>query len=395
MIKKFTKAFLLALLFNGTIFAQWVIQGPPTTAKLTALYFFNSTTGYASGAFSPMYKTTDGGLSWNSVGSYPAADIDFFDATVGYAAATGGSASLKKTIDGGNTWSNLTAPNSSSMWGTFATSQDVVYFIATDNKVHKSINGGISFTSINLVNSNYPTDIVFTHPDTGYISTQNGKIFKTTNAGSSWLEIYSVPATWLNNIHFVDSRNGYIAGSAGKIFKTTDAGLTWTQIVAGSPAILFAIRFSDVNHGLAAGTGGVILKTIDGGLNWTSEPTNSNSFIYALYFTDSGSVVAVGDSGLVLTNTNVWTDVHEIKNNFVSTIFPNPFSESAAIRLGNISYKTNIKLTIFNTAGSILREQMFASTEKMIFSKENLLAGIYFYKLDVDGNYFTGKMMIY
>ena len=59
---------------------QWVTQNSGTSSFLTSVYFVSADTGYVCSEGGSVYKTTNGGTSWNSVGSGPGYSLYFTDA---------------------------------------------------------------------------------------------------------------------------------------------------------------------------------------------------------------------------------------------------------------------------------------------------------------------------
>src|SRR6185295_5695787 len=100
----------------------WNVIPTAMTGKLESVVFTSATTGFTSGSFQYIYKTTNGGTTWAAAGSYDAKDLYFFDANNGYSAGVAETGTMKNTTNAGSSWTTLTPPNSSSMWGTFATS---------------------------------------------------------------------------------------------------------------------------------------------------------------------------------------------------------------------------------------------------------------------------------
>ena len=162
--------------------------------------------GYAATAYERIYKTTDGGITWNSKhdgnsSQSSIADILFpFDTQTGYAlSSTGGALNSKilKTTDGGDSWTILDA-------GT---------------------------TSV-LSNISFPT------PQVGYIAADGiygnnpSRFLKTTDGGSTW-NIVGVPYGYsLTSVCFPNGVDtGYVVGShSGAILKTITGGGIITSV---------------------------------------------------------------------------------------------------------------------------------------------------------------------
>ncbi len=203
---KFRKRFLSVL---ASFLCLWIIAGSgvsPARAQWTKLAtfdgyiscvrFVNDTLGFVGLGLSPgmpltappikVYRTTDGGLTWNPATvpqgySGEICDIQMADTKNGRLAITGGRCALWKTTDGGVTW------NETSLFGTG--------------------------TSVRVT----PSAIVVTNLfGLGYISTDGGLTFQNTYFSST------------NGMDFVDANHGAISGfRAPNWLYTADGGLTW------------------------------------------------------------------------------------------------------------------------------------------------------------------------
>ncbi len=385
----FILLFSTILLFSShKINAQWTQQTSPTSSKLEGLYFTDSNIGFTSGSTTQMYKTTNGGQTWTSVGNYPARDIHFVDANNGYASSAAGAANgtMKKTTNGGTTWSAITPPNSSAYLGVFATSATTAYFINTEDKVIKSTNSGTTLSSYTIPlttpGSQNLTDIFFTDSNTGFICAQGGKIFKTTNAGATWTDLAVNNSTTLNAVFFINTATGYVAGTGGKILKTTDGGTTWTDKSTPAVAALNAIRFFDANNGLAVGLSGKIFRTVNGGDTWIAEESGTTSHLYNIFYLSASSAVIVGDNGTILKNVNVLSGNEFIKNNDFA-FFPNPVVAASTLTVSNFNSYKNLTLEIYNTNGQLLKKDAIKSDQYQL-NKSDYGSGIYLVHLKED-----------
>jgi hypothetical protein len=82
---------------------------------------------------------------------------------------------------------------------------------------------------------------------------------------------------------------------------------------------------------------------------------------------------------------------------FVSQNFPNPFNPTTLISY-YIPWSGNVKLTIYNSVGQVVKELVNGYKEsgsyKIEFDGSALSSGVYFYKLDSKGNSITRKMTL-
>jgi len=84
------------------------------------------------------------------------------------------------------------------------------------------------------------------------------------------------------------------------------------------------------------------------------------------------------------------------ENNINVNIFPNPFSTSATLSIdGSETYKYNT-IKIYNLLGQEVRSMFIGNQNEITINRDNLAAGMYFYKLITNKNetLATGKMII-
>lgn len=160
-----------------------------------AIQFVNASTGYIAGSTATysnpvILKTADAGATWTNL-TYPGADpiksIYFTDASTGYAAA--GKDYVYKTTDGGTTWNKVTLTfNAYAVYFTDANTG----FLAgkgiglQTGFVYKTTDAGATWTACNG-NSYYELyHLVFTDASNGYAVGRNGEIMTTNDGGAKW-----------------------------------------------------------------------------------------------------------------------------------------------------------------------------------------------------------------
>lgn len=241
------------------------IAGHPFIAVLSASTIF-SVLG------DTLYKSFDGGKSFstNQFTEGPLSRPYFININIGYLASTG-EGTLFKTVDGGHTWS--LAPGASNL--KLANSPKSLFFVnentgwAADWGFVYRTNGSTNSWSQTSPNSEgiplayfpFAVDeqtIFISSPTIGINGTT---IFKSIDGGQHYTKIAQLNSTrpehWVD-LHFFDENEGY--ATAGKnAYKTVDGGNTWSNIVSLGTAELFELYFIDNNHGWACGTYGTIL----------------------------------------------------------------------------------------------------------------------------------------
>ena len=188
-----------------------------------------------------VYKTTDGGLTWNGTFGLPWAStydliIDPSTSDVLYA-GLGNTPGVYKSVDGGDNWSDA----STGISGTFVralavdhTDTDILYATGVPcDGIYKSLNGGASWTALDTGLANDcrwsmvmdPND-----PDTLYTGSRG--VYRTTDGGGSWLLVDTGLPQWsvINALSIVpDSSRIYAGESIEGVFVSDDSGATWTE----------------------------------------------------------------------------------------------------------------------------------------------------------------------
>ncbi|QOJ29926.1 MAG: T9SS type A sorting domain-containing protein [Ignavibacteriales bacterium] len=342
-----------------------------STASFWSIDMIDANTGFISGTNSAVYKTTNGGASWDSVttGGFPAGltfrKIDFVNANTGWVFVSTPNTSttyVYKTTDGGATWSG----------------QD--HGIAPGSNAQ--IYGGHMLTE---------TD--------GYALTWEPRVLRTTNGGTTWTLQTTVDGHggFLYDIKMVDTSTGYMVGSSGRFYKTTNGGLLWDTISV--PTRSYAFNSMEMINpqtlALFGGTG-VNFITVDGGLTWMNKNTSAATLNGSHWSfdtqTNTWALFTAGTNGAILKNT--------------ISIVPVELAAFSATVTGNdvnLSWKTVTELN--NRGFEIERKDASGSWSKIgyvsgngtstriheySFSDKGLKDGNYTYRLkqiDYDGAY--------
>lgn len=110
--------------------ASWDQRDFKEDAMFNSVQFVDAQHGFITGEFGKVYRTTDGGASWNAAPNigedfYPYAAL-FTSAREGYVAGLAGA--MLRTTDGGDTWSALDNPGAQPQYG-LARVGDTVYSV--------------------------------------------------------------------------------------------------------------------------------------------------------------------------------------------------------------------------------------------------------------------------
>ncbi|PKP01537.1 MAG: hypothetical protein CVU11_14950 [Bacteroidetes bacterium HGW-Bacteroidetes-6] len=271
----------------------WESYASPYFLSLMRMSFPTPETGYAVGLDlttnkSTVVKTTNGGNSWaNTNMNYNKwlMGTCFLSANYGFAVGEYGKA--YRTTDGGLSWDSLVTGTNLNLESVFFT--DSLNGIAVGGGlpfpalILKTNDGGNSWSEVSSGATNYLLSVYFPSPQIGYIAGWNGNILKTTDGGSSWTTQTPVDIYGNLDVFFIDDNTGYVVGGdeffAG-IMKTTDGGQTWVAQSAPVSAGMEAIYFINPDLGFCVGNLGTILKTTNGGMGFGDEDPAINVQIF-------------------------------------------------------------------------------------------------------------------
>ncbi|HEV2666216.1 MAG TPA: YCF48-related protein, partial [Blastocatellia bacterium] len=339
---------------------NWKVMnhGVEIVENLRAVYFLDSTTGWAAGDAGAVYRTTDGGRDWKPQSPGSDADINFIyfiDLNHGWALgksgaktsdANGGENVLFITSDGGRTWTSKPLPN---VTGLHFINAKTGWAVGRNFTLLKTTDGGLEWSKVGGVeklvgspveSSNYDfgfSDIHFTDAKHGWLianyygQARNdiGGVFKTSDGGATWKRLPLMIQTrhnsglftpgLLHSANFTDANTGSITGEMydgeSRYFfalHTRDGGRTWSLFRIPSRATHIS-QFLDPARGWTAGflpraSGDeaaaydtTLLRTENGGLGWRIDLVARGRRIRGVFFLSPTKGWAVGDRGMILS----------------------------------------------------------------------------------------------
>ncbi len=409
MKKLFT---IILMLVAVSINAQWVQQYTGTTANLYDIEFLNRYTGWTVGGSGACLKTTNGGVNWiqmnHPVGGKTLGSVHIVDSNVVY--FVGNFETIFKTTDGGTSWiviKNGPSGNSDSYFGLYFINKDSGWVCGNGNKVLRTRNGGITFDS-GYVTSNWLYDMYFKDSQTGFV-TSEGRIFKTTNGGSTWfysLQLSDTRIFW--KISFVEKQYGWLASmNAPSVFRTNDSGENWTMIYDSIKIKwMFGVCFINKDTGFIGGMYNKLFKTTDGGYNWSRENTQTdNQTFESIEFVNDTVGWICSTSGVILhtttggqTITGVASQIENIADKYeLYQNYPNPFNNQTKIRF-EIPKFSEVRIVIYDILGKqrdIILDGIYqAGKYEVNYSPKDLGSGIYFYRMEINGEITKTKKLI-
>jgi photosystem II stability/assembly factor-like uncharacterized protein len=200
--------------------------------EIKDVFFINDQVGFVAISKDTLMKTTDGCKTFtmalsDSSGGFEV--IQFVTGNTGFVIDRNNF--VYKTMDGGESWEKIKIELSGAFLQDIkCVNQDTLFVVAgggsqvMDGYVIKSINGGKTWDTTRTINLSH---ICFVSESTGF-ACGSGGIIKTTDAGKTWDTISGLSA---EDIIFMDELNGYFSDKRS-LFKTIDGGRNWNLVKA-------------------------------------------------------------------------------------------------------------------------------------------------------------------
>lgn len=290
--------YLFVLLLHQNPYAQWIKQNVATDASFRAIHTVSEKVVWIGGSKGTFIKTTDGGKNWQVKQVPEAEKLDFrdvhaFDENTAILMSAGeaeqGHAKIYRTEDGGNTWNIVYQTSEKGIFFDGIDFWDKQNGIAFSDPINghffiiKTKDGGKTWLPINLENipSNQEGEAAFAASGTSLIVSGKNNVYICTGGASN-----------------------------ARIFKSINQGENWevinTSMPAGKTNGLFGLRFWDNLHGIAVGGDYLeinkaipnVLITNDGGKTWLDAPqTNPAGLKEGVAIYKKKILIAVGPSG--------------------------------------------------------------------------------------------------
>ncbi|MBS0204286.1 MAG: hypothetical protein JSS49_15390 [Planctomycetes bacterium] len=234
-------------------------------------------TGLDSGV---LMLTEDGGQTWRKLGNgtlNPITYVKFFGPEEGIIVgrpSTNVPTGIQRTADGGKTWHPI-AGAATAPWRAAS-------FIAPDMGAVGGPEGRLSLVGGDqLLASKLPLQglrsvraVTLANDDSGWMAGDGGLVLRTSSGGVVWESPAApLPEELRLGMDFraveIRGENVWLAGSPGSvIWHSPNAGRTWQRYLTGQTAPLNSLRFVNESTGIAVGEFGTILRTEDGGRTW-------------------------------------------------------------------------------------------------------------------------------
>jgi photosystem II stability/assembly factor-like uncharacterized protein len=287
----------------------------------------------------PIYRSTDGGVSWGSF-QLP---TDWAPETIAftprrpetvYAGTWGG---IYRSTDGGSSWTPAglvrgcrnalpdsscdvqeiaIAPNGRVLYAgvlscTAASSPEGCYYSGPGLFISRD--AGASWVADGFKGQSVSLTLDPRRPDNVYVSADAG-LFKSMNGGASWKKLASLPKS--ADVPVFDPRNPqvlYVDAFGHLLFKSTDGGASWTKLRGRLPENIESVFIDPYPpHDLYAETSNAVadsklFQSTDGGLSWRDSDLGGGGWATNVVFGPEAAYVGTFNGVFEKTNTaTVW-----------------------------------------------------------------------------------------
>ena len=444
---------LAIAIFAGIGFAQnlaWTVQHLPETDLMIQVKAVDLSVAWALGLHGRIFRTTDGGTTWTSVGHSLALGggntncIDATSATTAFVCGVNWDA-----------WNGVVPPNDTTfIWRT------------TDGGGTWSVVFAQPHGFVDAAKMISPTEGV----GVGDPVPGEGKwtFVRTTDSGASWSRIPSGPAQINGELGLYRSLCTYGTkhiwfgtwvgnNTSAAVYRSTDAGLTWSRKNTPFQYDACTVWFSDSLHGLCSETslarstdGGVtwiptrhdtlglagwdwlgyqngwlalasvsggkdlwatldttVYRSTNWGASWSIAYANTNdTLLYSSFVTVGDSTVGwfttLGANIVTCRYRELPVGVHELANGNVPTEFglsqnyPNPFNPTTDISF-QLPVASNVRLTVYDILGCevavLVNERKAPGSYNVQFNGSGLASGVYLCRLQA-GDFVSAKKLL-
>ena len=228
------------ILFTNDTGQNWSIIQTGMMASYSSGQMINETIGVAVGVnaiFQPFFtRTDDGWNTWDSTSFYiendnifyegRLTDVFFINSSVGFATAivdvpAGGA--IVRTTDGGITWETVLFYNEA-LYSIDFTWDGVGYAVGDHGTIVQSIDDGDTWVELESGIDTALHAVDFPSETTGCAVGDTGMILRTDDAGITWVQQSSGTTVDLRDVTYITQQVGYVVGEQGIILGTHTGG---------------------------------------------------------------------------------------------------------------------------------------------------------------------------
>jgi len=371
-----------------------------------------------------VFRTTDGGANWKSLGfSYSdCIDVSIVDSSHIWVAG-GYAGAIYATSNGGQTWNvqfqdttktdfinyiKMFDLNNGIAMGDALTDSTLTAFLRTSD-------GGTHWTMVNRSATGWSFDgwrmIDFPTPTVGYFFASGGpwRFYKTTDGGSAWSLLSMGWSKGLYVLKFYNERLGLVRALDGGLYRTLDGGSTWDSLPRPSPHWGEAFSFAPGNPAKVWFLDSDDLYfSSDTGRTWTAQlhVTGGPSSGRDIVFTDAQHGWLLGDKDILYRTDNggdplptgIGEESRVVPKEFsLFPNYPNPFNPTTTIKY-TLPEAAQVTLTLYSVLGQqimvLVNERQEPGYHEVTLRGLSLGSGVYLLRLQAGGFMASRKLLL-
>lgn len=278
---------------------------------------------------SGIVRTTDNGVTWNSVRLEPASSFvgtlsgEIFCTNVGWSEF-----GVSQSTDDGQTWNQVNTGLPDSAIVCIASNLVGELFVGHSTGIYRSLNNGNTWDKISNNFGSYSVlNLVYFNNQKLFAGTQFDGVLRSSDNGIDW-ELTNYPSDDnlpIKTIFIQNNENIFVSVEAGYgyiLYKSSDGGLSWHPAIDGLDTYnVSTLSMNKISGNLYIGSfpHGFYLSS-DEGTTWVSRNTGlTNTFIQTLSTNMNGDIFAGTYFGGVFRTTNEGLQWQEVNNGITYT----------------------------------------------------------------------------
>lgn len=279
---------------------------------------------FAGSLFYGVYRSADGGQTWNAANTGLRARSVWTSLKEGGTLYAGLDDGLFATVDEGRNWTRVNLGEETGVYALLSHNNRL--FAAADEGVIFSANGQNWTRGMGL---DAAVSFLAASGGTLFAATYGDGVFRSTDNGQSWTAVNTGLSNKIVPALAVSGTNVFATTEGDGVFRSTDNGANWTAVNAGLPRdaeggiYVYALAVNGTN--LFAGViDKALFRSTDNGQTWTRADRGLAPPFYLTLYASGGNLYTSGDAAMgcfrSANNGQDWTPYNTgLDNRFITT----------------------------------------------------------------------------